>query len=79
LCEWMETKEKKNLRNENETKRNVHICAKTPEDAFTVRPNVDRAKKEPSKIKWTSASNVWKFHVHILTLFFLGTGDRHHI
>jgi hypothetical protein len=37
---------------------NVHICAKTPEDAFTVRPKVDKARKEPSKIKWMSASNV---------------------
>jgi hypothetical protein len=38
---------------------NVHICAKTPEDAFTVRPKVDKARKEPSKIKWMSASNVY--------------------
>ena len=37
---------------------NVHICAKAPEDAFTVRPKVDKARKEPSKIKWMSASNV---------------------
>lgn len=38
--------------------RDVHICAKTLSDAFTVRPNVDRARKEPSKMKWMSASNV---------------------
>jgi hypothetical protein len=37
---------------------NVHICAKAPGDAFTVRPKVDKARKEPSKIKWMSASNV---------------------
>jgi hypothetical protein len=37
---------------------NVHICAKAPEDPFTVRPKVDKARKEPSKIKWMSASNV---------------------
>jgi len=35
--------------------RDVHICAKTPSD---VRPKVDRARKEPSKVKWMSASNV---------------------
>jgi hypothetical protein len=39
---------------------NVHICAKAPEDAFTLRPKVDKARKEPSKIKWMSASNVLK-------------------
>lgn len=37
---------------------NAHIWAKAPEDVFTVRPNVDRARKEPSKMKWISASNV---------------------
>ena len=37
---------------------NVHICAKAPEDPFTVRPKVDKARKDPSKIKWMSASNV---------------------
>jgi hypothetical protein len=37
---------------------NVQICAKGPEDAFTVRPKVDKARKEPSKMKWMSASNV---------------------
>ena len=36
----------------------VHISARAPSDAFTVRPNVDRARKEPSKMKWMSASNV---------------------
>lgn len=36
----------------------AHIWAKAPEDVFTVRPNVDRARKEPSKVKWMSASNV---------------------
>lgn len=38
--------------------RDPHISAKGPEDEFTVRPNVDRARKEPSKVKWMSASNV---------------------
>jgi hypothetical protein len=37
---------------------NVHICAKTPGDEFTVRPKVDKARKEPSKIEWMSTSNV---------------------
>jgi len=37
---------------------NVHICAKALEDAFTVRPKVDKARKEPSKIKWMRASKV---------------------
>jgi hypothetical protein len=36
----------------------AHISARAPEDVFTVRPNVDRARKEPSKMKWMSASNV---------------------
>ena len=38
--------------------QHAHIWEKTPEDVFTVRPNVDRARKEPSKMKWMSASNV---------------------
>lgn len=42
----------------NKRNGNVHIWAKTPEDEFTVRPKVDKARKEPSKIKWISASNV---------------------
>jgi hypothetical protein len=37
---------------------NAHNSAKMPEDVSTVRPNVDSAMNEPSKMKWISASNV---------------------
>jgi hypothetical protein len=44
---------------------NVHISAKGPADVLTVRPNVDSAMKEPSMIKWMSASKVWLWLFHV--------------
>jgi hypothetical protein len=70
-----ETKESLNKRG----REHVHNSANMPEDVFAVRPKVDRARKEPSRVKWTSASKVCLLHfswwswAHVIACIFRRT------
>jgi len=49
----------------------VHISANMPVDVSTVRPNVDKAMKEPSKMAWMNTSKVCftRFFIFMFCVF----------